>query len=211
MELLPTKDCPFVIPLSECKTSTPYPSLAPAVSASYPGALLASDFSSSSLSAAAAFAASFPLRLDGPELSKGSQSAAESGASPRDKPYSCGFCFKRFSTKTHKTVHERIHTGEKPFACRFCQKRFALRHHVTYHERTHTGEKPYACSICLKRFSQSSHLLYHKRIHASCAASATTKGPGRPGEESAGLALPLEDPEDGEFGGVALQEHLVRR
>lgn len=162
----PPNDCSFMVTPSAAQVPV---SSSVAFSSFFPAGATPLDIS--------AFAAVPPLRLDAPVMPNNGRPVGGNDAFHREKPYSCSYCFKRFSTKTHRTVHERIHTGEKPFACRFCQRRFALRHHVTYHERTHTGEKPYSCNICLKRFSQSSHLLYHKRIHAACAAASKDSEP----------------------------------
>lgn len=43
-------------------------------------------------------------------------------------------------------------SGERPYSCEFCVKRFSSSSALTTHVRTHTGEKPYVCTICCKRF-----------------------------------------------------------
>ena len=84
-----------------------------------------------------------------------------------NKPFSCRYCEKAFTSKQNLQRHTLLHTGEKPsdrpYHCDFCEKSFFTRTDLAKHRRIHTGEKPYACPECDSRFSQSSTLYKHLR------------------------------------------------
>ncbi|KAM3933933.1 gastrula zinc finger protein XlCGF66.1-like isoform 2-T5 [Leptodactylus fuscus] len=54
---------------------------------------------------------------------------------------------------------------QKPFVCLDCGKRFMYQSAFTRHQRIHTGERPFVCSECGKCFSQNTHLAKHRRNH----------------------------------------------
>ena len=67
--------------------------------------------------------------------------------------HECSYCGKR-GRRSHILEHERIHTGEKPFSCQYCDRKFTTNSAKTSHERTrHNAEKPFSCEYCDKKFA----------------------------------------------------------
>ncbi|NXH48978.1 ZN483 protein, partial [Dicaeum eximium] len=54
----------------------------------------------------------------------------------------CSQCGKRFTIRSHLTVHQRVHTGERTFQCADCRKSFSDSSSLIKHKRIHTGERP---------------------------------------------------------------------
>lgn len=81
----------------------------------------------------------------------------------QDRGFPCSFCFKPFSAKCKRDMHERIHTGVFPYECdqEGCDKVFRQKIQLINHRRTHTGERPFACSTCGKTYLTRSHLNTH--------------------------------------------------
>ncbi|XP_037784752.1 zinc finger protein 267-like [Penaeus monodon] len=75
----------------------------------------------------------------------------------------CEVCSKKFSAKSHITIHMRVHTKEKPYSWDICNNAFPSKSDLVKHIRVHTKEKPYMCEICKKDFSYSTSLVNHMR------------------------------------------------
>ena len=79
--------------------------------------------------------------------------------------HECSYCGKR-GRRSHILEHERIHTGEKPFSCQYCDRKFTTNSAKTSHERTrHNAEKPFSCEYCDKKFASKSQKTSHERTH----------------------------------------------
>ena len=71
-----------------------------------------------------------------------------------------------FESKSTKIQKNR----EKPFSCEFCEKSFTTSSKLKSHKRTHTGEKPFECKVCGKHFNLSGNLKQHEMIHVKHAS-----------------------------------------
>ncbi|XP_069492966.1 zinc finger protein 25-like isoform X4 [Ambystoma mexicanum] len=84
----------------------------------------------------------------------------------RKKPYTCGYCERRFSFQSELHVHQRTHTGERPFKCKECDKSYTMSAQLTEHLRVHTGERPFGCLVCGSTFMYYSAMRNHMVIHS---------------------------------------------
>ena len=79
------------------------------------------------------------------------------------RPYKCNYCDHACGENSDLKKHINfVHKKIKKYECQYCNKRFTTKSHKTEHERIHTGEKPYHCERCNKAFAQSSGLRKHK-------------------------------------------------
>lgn len=97
-------------------------------------------------------------------LNKGSKSKSKSSKS-RKEPWSCQFCNRKFTQRSSKHRHEKLHLGVKPHKCHFCDKAFTRKYILDEHERVHTGEKPYKCTVCSKSYTLRTCLRKHEFHH----------------------------------------------
>lgn len=77
--------------------------------------------------------------------------------------------------------HMRVHNGVRPFQCGRCPKRFTTKSGHTVHEKLHGGKR-FKCKICVKKFSSKvklkEHLETHLKAHyteSKCSAFFTTE------------------------------------
>ncbi|XP_058448950.1 zinc finger protein 678-like [Malaya genurostris] len=102
------------------------------------------------------------------------------------KPYKCCYCEARFTSKIHRTAHQRrfhkddlendtIRNANRRFVCRYCSKRFAAKFNLERHERNHemkiTDDESFLnrrnkCFLCdLKPCETKEALNDHLTIH----------------------------------------------
>ncbi|XP_058811578.1 zinc finger protein 85-like [Topomyia yanbarensis] len=102
------------------------------------------------------------------------------------KPNKCYYCEARFSSKIHRTAHQRrfhkddlendtIRNANRRFICRYCNKRFAAKFNLERHERNHemkiTDDESFLnrrnkCFLCdLKPCDTKEALNEHLSIH----------------------------------------------
>ncbi|NXK01414.1 ZN397 protein, partial [Corythaixoides concolor] len=53
-----------------------------------------------------------------------------------------------FTSASHLSVHQKLHSRERPYRCHACGKGFSMSSKCLEHARSHTGEGPYHCSEC---------------------------------------------------------------
>ena len=99
-----------------------------------------------------------------------------------EKPYSCGLCHYKCSTKQHLKQHEcNKHTDEKPYSCSLCDYKFKTKGQLqTHRQNRHTGEKSvFNCSKCNKDFTgrntKACCLKDHKNIYTGVKPFSCSK------------------------------------
>lgn len=71
--------------------------------------------------------------------------------------FTCGICYRTFTSRSNLERHSRLHTGHKPYICGKCGKAFSRKDHLTNHSAKHA----FKCSKCLKRFVEKENLRQH--------------------------------------------------
>lgn len=71
--------------------------------------------------------------------------------------FTCGICYRTFTSRSNLERHSRLHTGHKPYICTKCGKAFSRKDHLTNHSAKHA----FKCSKCLKRFVEKENLRQH--------------------------------------------------
>ncbi|XP_071964773.1 uncharacterized protein [Antedon mediterranea] len=74
--------------------------------------------------------------------------------------YSCGRCYKEFSTLEEFAEHEEIE-HLKPNECSHCSLRFKTQRELLLHRKQHPDKYPHKCKICPMRYLFSAHLRRH--------------------------------------------------
>lgn len=82
-----------------------------------------------------------------------------------EKPYSCDFCGRKFTTSSQFKLHVKRHTGERPWKCEYCAKSFLHKDTWKCHVRRHKGERPFQCTHCNRGFTEQWALKKHLRLH----------------------------------------------
>jgi KRAB domain-containing zinc finger protein len=105
---------------------------------------------------------------------------------PRQKPYICDFCKKKFSSLYAIKRHMSVHSDSpllKPFLCTICGKRLQAQISLDKHLLAHSGVKSVKCSVCPQLFiTQQSANQHYEMTHVNvcyrckvCEYSAKTR------------------------------------
>uniref|UniRef100_A0A182PCY8 Uncharacterized protein n=1 Tax=Anopheles epiroticus TaxID=199890 RepID=A0A182PCY8_9DIPT len=87
-------------------------------------------------------------------------------ASPKEKPFICDICSKRFTTNGNLKAHVLLHTNHRPFGCELCGATFSKKHNFNLHKQRHIGERSHPCPVCEKSFVCAVNLKNHMVIHS---------------------------------------------
>lgn len=84
-----------------------------------------------------------------------------------EKPYTCEYCSRSFTTRSALVTHFRSHSGERPYRCNECGKAFSTSSYLLVHRRSHSDEKPFQCEQCDKTFKTRQLRKKHQVSHSS--------------------------------------------
>lgn len=93
-------------------------------------------------------------------------SSIESDSLPTGR-FMCKHCYKSFTNKVNRNLHQLRHTEIPKFRCIVCEKDFYTQFELRNHMRYHKNELAYVCEKCGKAFRHSWVLKKHSRTHAS--------------------------------------------
>lgn len=81
--------------------------------------------------------------------------------------YKCTLCDHTATSQTRMKKHQLIHVDPRqwPFGCVTCGKRFVQKHSLDRHLTIHTGSKPFNCEICGQAFRLAYQVKSHMLIH----------------------------------------------
>lgn len=87
---------------------------------------------------------------------------------PEARKVMCTLCGKRVRDLKK---HTQSHTGERPHSCTYCKKGFTSPYALKIHTRQHTNERPFICEYCSMGFPQKVSLTTHLKSKHNVTSS----------------------------------------
>lgn len=87
-------------------------------------------------------------------------------ASRTSKPYKCDQCKGAFIRETDYVAHMNSHKSVRPYTCNYCGAQFIRKYNCQRHVKEHEKGKSFSCQICGKSFHRSYYLKDHMRVHS---------------------------------------------